>query len=104
MYVPAGEFQMGATEAQYQAGVEACVNPGGGKSMCQDLIGHEKPIHTVYLDAFWIDQSDVTNVMYAKCVDAGGCQPPSKISSVSRTSYYNNNEYANYPVVYVDWN
>jgi formylglycine-generating enzyme required for sulfatase activity len=73
VYVPAGEFAMG---------------DGAG----------DAPVHTVYLDAFWIDQTEVTNAMYAKCVDAGKCDPPSS------TDYFSNSSYANHPVVYVDWN
>ena len=36
--------------------------------------------HTVYLDAYWIDQTEVTNEMYAKCAGAGKCTAPSEIS------------------------
>ena len=42
---------------------------------------NEKPQHTVYLDAFWIDQTDVTNKMYALCVSDGTCTAPSNTSS-----------------------
>lgn len=31
--------------------------------------------HSVYLDPFWIDQSEVTFEQYAGCVDGGDCQP-----------------------------
>jgi formylglycine-generating enzyme required for sulfatase activity len=82
VYVPAGEFTMGSKD-------------GGSDA---------QPVHTVYLDAYWIDQTEVTNAMYAKCVAAGKCQPLSSNASHTRSSYYNNTQYANYPVVYVDWN
>ena len=51
LYVPAGNFLMGSTNSDANA------------------LPDEKPLHTVYLDAFWIDQTDVTNAMYAKCVE-----------------------------------
>jgi formylglycine-generating enzyme required for sulfatase activity len=55
VYVPAGEFLMGATDADSEAG--------------QD----EKPQHSVYVDGFWIDRTEVTNAQFRKCVEAGGC-------------------------------
>lgn len=58
----------------------------------------------VNLGNFWIDQTEVTNGMYALCVQAGVCQPPSDTSSATRTSYYGNLQFANYPVIYVVWN
>jgi formylglycine-generating enzyme required for sulfatase activity len=61
-------------------------------------MGEGDEIHQVDLPAFWIDQTEVTNVMYAKCVDAGKCASPSK------TDRFSNSSYANHPVVYVDWN
>jgi len=81
LYVPAGEFTMGS----------------------EDGNDNEKPVHTVYLDAFWIDQTEVTNAMYAKCEDAGVCDPPSSLKTYTRASYYGNSKYDNYPVSYVSW-
>ena len=75
VYVPEGEFTMGS-----------------------DISSDEQPIHKVTLDAFWIDQTEVTNAAYAKCVNAGICQPPNDVN------HFSNSNYANHPVVYVDWN
>ena len=63
----------------------------------------EKPQHTITLDAYWIDQTEVTNAMYAKCVQAGACQPPISTRSHTHDSYYGNAQYANYPVIWVSW-
>ncbi len=82
VYVPAGEFSMGSNDE----------NPD------------EKPMHTVSLDAYWIDKTEVTNAMYAVCVEKGACQPPSYSGSNTRGSYYRDAQYAGYPVIYVDWN
>ena len=49
MYVPAGEFQM------------------GGESGGDD---DEMPKRQVYLDAFWMDRTEVTNAMFARFVTA----------------------------------
>jgi formylglycine-generating enzyme required for sulfatase activity len=59
--------------------------------------------HRVNLDTYYIDKYEVTNVFYKSCVDEGACQPPQKTSSYSRSSYYGNPEFDNYPVIYVDW-
>jgi formylglycine-generating enzyme required for sulfatase activity len=57
----------------------------------------EVPVHTVYLDAYYIDKYEVTNVLYKACVNAGVCYPPHDLN------YYGNSQYANHPVLYVDW-
>ncbi|NJN80103.1 MAG: formylglycine-generating enzyme family protein [Anaerolineales bacterium] len=58
VYVPAGEFRMGSAESDV------------------DAADDEKPMHPVYLDAYWIDQTEVTNGMYNKCLDADACTLP----------------------------
>ncbi|MBP8002665.1 MAG: protein kinase [Chloroflexi bacterium] len=59
VYIPDGEFIMGTNN-----GLES-----------------EMPVHAVYLDDYWIDQTEVTNSMYAQCVAVNYCQPPAINSS-----------------------
>jgi len=54
VYVPAGEFTMGSDEGY----------------------SDEQPVHSVYLDAFYSDKTEVTNAQYRKCVEAGACEEP----------------------------
>jgi formylglycine-generating enzyme required for sulfatase activity len=82
LYVPAGEFIMGSDDGS----------------------SDERPVHTVNLDAFWIDKTEVTVRMYYLCVQAGGCKTPTRTSSAFRSSsYYGNTDFDNYPVIYVEW-
>jgi serine/threonine-protein kinase len=75
LFVPAGEFPMGS----------------------QIGLVDEQPQHSVYLDAFWIDQTEVTNSMYSLCVQSGACRRPAV------TTYYSDPAYSNHPVIHVDW-
>jgi formylglycine-generating enzyme required for sulfatase activity len=80
VYVAAGEFHMGSVEGRED----------------------EQPVHQVYLDGFYIDRTEVTNAQYAECVEAGACWMSDQGSS-TRTSYYDNSAYDEYPVHYVNW-
>ena len=63
----------------------------------------EQPLHTVYLDAYYIDKYEVTNARYEACVNTGGCTAPQGVDSWTRSPYYGTSTYADYPVVYVTW-
>jgi formylglycine-generating enzyme required for sulfatase activity len=85
VYVPAGKFLMGAAFIDSLAQAD------------------EFPQHSVYLDAYWIDLHEVTNGQYALCVAAGVCKPPNYHSSYSRSEYYGNPEFDDYPVIDMSW-
>jgi len=80
VYVPDGPFQMGSVHFE-----------------------DTQPVHTVTLDAFWIDQTEVTNGMYLRCAQARGCQHPVIGSSLTHRVYYTDPEFQDYPVVYITW-
>lgn len=52
--------------------------------------GAESPSHKVFLDAFWIYQTEVTNAQYQQCVDARACHKPELTNSETRREYYGN--------------
>jgi serine/threonine-protein kinase len=81
VYVPAGEFSMGSAAGPPD----------------------QQPVHTLFLDSFWLDRIEVTNTMYALCVEAGGCSPPLETRSITRASYYDEPAFAEYPVLFVNW-
>jgi serine/threonine-protein kinase len=91
VFVDAGEFTMGTDDTDAKLTVE------GGRAY------PEIPMHTVYLDGYWIDKFEVTNGQYALCVDAGICKRPNYTRSYTREKYFNNPDFKNYPVLYVDW-
>ena len=82
LYVPEGDFSMGTDV--YDA-------------------DDEKPAHVVHLSAFWIDLTEVTNAMYRLCVQAKVCAAPTSSASYSYTSYFDNPQFADYPVIFVSW-
>jgi serine/threonine protein kinase len=82
VYIPAGEFTMG-TDGSGDVG--------------------SRPAHEVSVDAFYIDKYEVTNAAYDACVYAVECRRPIKVGSATRNTYFHNEVFAEYPVIYVDW-
>ncbi len=78
VYVPAGNFLLGS-------------DPEKDAYAYED---EESPQMQVYLSAFWIGKTEVTNAEYLKCVEAGICEMNYYMSLYTPG-------YENYPVVYV---
>jgi formylglycine-generating enzyme required for sulfatase activity len=102
--IPVPTLEIGSTMTSEKDDMVLVYVPAGTFTMGSDVNSDEQPIHQVDLKAFWIDQTEVTNKMYAKCVGDGVCKEPTNSSSYTHTSYYGNSEFDNYPVLYVDWN
>ena len=89
--IPAGEFEMGSND------------PEAGND--------EQPVHTVSIDAFYMDKYEVTNAQYKKFVDANPQWGKDRIDEEFHVGYYlqdwNGNNYpagtANHPVTHVSW-
>ncbi len=81
LYIPEGEFIMGSANGQ----------------------ADELPVRNITLDAYWMDETEVTNGRYEQCVQAGACAQPFEIHSSTNPSYYGNEEFKEYPVLFVDW-
>ena len=85
--IPAGEFQMGSNDGEFD----------------------EKPVHTVYVNAFYMDVYEVTNAQYKEFVDSnpqwGKDQIPSRYHDGNYLKHWTGNSYGrgDHPVVYVSW-
>jgi formylglycine-generating enzyme required for sulfatase activity len=100
VYVPGGSFGMGSTEAEIEEAIALCREH---YPICnQWYYDREAPMHTTTLDAFWIDQTEVTNAQFSHCVEEGACEEPSTCTKGDPT--YSVPEFSEHPVVCVDWN
>ena len=87
--IPAGEFQMGSNDGR----------------------DNEKPVHTVYVDAFYMDKYEVTNAQYKAFVDAnpewGNDRLPDEYVDITYLIDWNGNSYphgeGSHPVARVSW-
>ena len=95
VYVPAGEFQMGSTDAQVDEAFALCNLVG---TCPREVFEDEQPAHAVALDGLWVDRTEVTNAQYRRCVEAGKCEAPE-----FHNYKYKDAATENHPMVYVDW-
>lgn len=73
VYIPSGGFTMGSSDADALAAFERCKEVFG-EQCTWERYADETPLHTVTLDEFWIDQTEVTNAMYARFLnEMGNC-------------------------------
>ena len=89
--IPAGTFQMGSDDP--------------------DAYADEQPVHTVHLDAFYMDTHEVTNAKFKAFVDANPAWQKDNIEDRFHDGYYldewNGTDYpagqADHPVIRVSW-
>ena len=89
--IPAGSFEMGSDDAEAD--------------------DDEQPVHTVHLDAFYMDKHEVTNAQFKAFVDANPQWQKDNINARFHwggyLSYWSGNDYrfgeADHPVVFVSW-
>ena len=84
--IPGGYFMMGCDASS---------------SRWHPCLGREFPLRQVWIDDFEIDKYEVTNSEYRACAAAGRCRSPLQSNSNRRDNYYQNAEFANYPVLYI---
>ncbi len=105
--VPAGEFLMGVTEDtaldffRYWFAEHPQPHP-----LLVPHFSDQTPLLIVYLDTFWIDEVEVTNARYRRCVAAGVCSPspaqPRDAQGNRVEDYLTNPLYNDYPAL-VKW-
>ena len=89
--IPAGQFQMGSID--------------------DEASNNEQPVHTVHIDAFYMDEHEVTNLEYKEFLLENPRWQKSRIDkrfhSGSYLKHWSGNNYpsgkANHPVTYVSW-
>lgn len=89
--IPAGEFQMGSDDPEARA--------------------DEKPVHTVYVSAFYMDETEVTNAEFQKFIlnnpDWQKAELPLGFHNGFYLHFWDGNDYpdgkADHPVTHVNW-
>ena len=74
VYIPAGEFERGS----------------------EGFSSNEQPVKRIYVSAFWMKQTEVTNAEYGRCVAAKACPAPDN-------SIWDDSDKAEHPVTHVSW-
>jgi serine/threonine-protein kinase len=82
LYVPGGVFRYGDDEGE----------------------DDETPSNVIRVDAFFIDETEVSNGQYQLCVESGACNPPLNTGATFHPAYFGDPNFDNYPVIFVNWN
>ena len=91
--IPAGEFEYGAPQGTPT-----------GVSEEEDGLKQSEGTNKVYLSSYYIDKYEVSNNQYKLCQEAGVCTEPYDLTSILYQNYYNNSNYAGFPVIWVSYN
>ena len=98
-YVPGGTFPMGSTAAEIEEALSLCRQHYHTCNRWYYL--RAGPQHTISMDDFWLDQTEVTNAQYRGCVAEGACLEPQECKKGEAT--FGDIDKADHPVVCADW-
>ncbi|MBN1440818.1 MAG: SUMF1/EgtB/PvdO family nonheme iron enzyme [Anaerolineales bacterium] len=88
---------VGSTRISKADGMEMVYVPGGEFTMgMKENKAANRPEHTVVLDSYWIDRTEVTNAMYGVCVESESCAAPKDSAA------FDDPGLQDHPVVFVD--
>ena len=120
VYVPDGHFQMGSSEAYLDQAIQACIDKQGEDGDClEQVCTQAQPVHKVMLEAFWMDQTEVTNAMYISFLNEEGNQEEEGVNWLEpgaghrgvvyghiiekNNEFYPKSGYEDHPVIEVSW-
>lgn len=63
----------------------------------------EAPSLLINLDAYYIDETEVTNQQYRQCVEADRCSPPADGATYHDDYNWRSTAWDDYPVIFVTW-
>jgi serine/threonine protein phosphatase PrpC/formylglycine-generating enzyme required for sulfatase activity len=96
--IDGGGFMRGVSDQEMQDAINSCIQEPTDDPCPVIDFDDAQPNEEVTLSPFFIDVTEVTNVAYAECVASEVCTLPSD------TQYYNDQAYAQHPVVFVNYN
>jgi len=113
-YIPTSEFEMGSSDTEIDAAFEQCEQDRGSGQCERAWFEDESPRHSVTLDAFWIDQTEVSNAQFAIFLNERGNQSEGDASWLELEdkdcqieqvdgNFQPKAGYAEHPVIEVTW-
>jgi formylglycine-generating enzyme required for sulfatase activity len=112
VYIPAGEFTMGSTDDEMDHALALCT---GYYYDCErNRFEGEQPAHTVALDGFWLDKTEVTNAQFAAFLNKEDNQEEGGVTWLNREDetclieragdeFRPKSGYGDHPVIQVSW-
>lgn len=97
--IPAGSFEMGGLnfEALFHC---VAIDEEWNEEPCGEDWYLEEPIHTVTLDAFYMDTYEVTIGQFKQCMADGGCEKPEIPDYFDE---FDRPEFETHPMVFIKW-
>lgn len=93
-----GPYTRGAGQSEIDQATLQCIRETEEANRCYpEYFTDAQPESEITLTGFFMSQTEITNAAYKACVDAGTCTEPSD------DTYYADTNYADHPVVFVNY-